>query len=337
MYMLTTSRRTFFGVGLFSIPTVGYVLAASMQIAGQNVPSDLTHSSSNLVPPLISRITVSAPQPTAGWNFRSFLFGKDGFVTAAFPGSGAENVTLINTNVEGKTISTVELGPDEFFDFAFYKGAIWVLSGPTQGGVRLRRVDLSGGETYYQPPDKGLFRLGVTGAGLYGLTRAGRVIPLGDEAVTSDAIQLSSGDFNLSETTLMVGLGANLIAIIDRVEVSATILNVSSKKQTVIQLLTPEIGAVKGWYKARTKGTKIKGLTVQAITVANQKMYLMLSGFKVEEEAPVLVVDISGKVNKTYRVPMKNGVRHDAPESILVNGSKLFVLDDFGKISTYQL
>ncbi|HUE00997.1 MAG TPA: hypothetical protein VMR62_15605 [Bryobacteraceae bacterium] len=308
------------------------VAMLAMVLQGQEAESRLSVSARFTLNERIAELGLGAVTP------RSMVVEGDALTLLAFPKSAWQNGVLVRTDLAGRAVLwAARLGSDEVSDYAVDKnGRTYVLSGPIPGPIRLRCYDPYGREMDIPGPvpsvaaklvavDDKLLSVGANGA-IQSLREAS---PLATVNIDPELMR------NLG----VLSLPGGRIAIVDEVEAAIQLIDTTTGGVSSVSIDHPEALRVKAQYRASTAlMPHIHGVTVQAAAAGpDGSVYCLLSGFRPQQGAPVIVLDSAGKLSRTLRCPMPNGPSAGVPLSIGVSGGRLFMLDSAGTVTTFTL
>jgi hypothetical protein len=258
----------------------------------------------------------------------------------AFPGPTYTGGVLGSADLGGRIAWTVSIGDEEAMDFVIEpSGNTLLLSAllvnPPAGTPRLRVYDRTGrlaGEV--EEPD--IFRLVVAGNATYGVTSGGFLKSL----ATGEMRQVTSPD--RLRSAFVLPQSGERIRIVDRVDATIVVADVKSGPIGTQPITHAEATRVKELNRRETMSRKgdLRGITVVAAdSDADGNLYCLLSGYKPEEGALVLVVDPSGQSTRALRLKVIHGDRGKVgvPLSLAVASAQLLLLDSTGSVTAYYL
>jgi hypothetical protein len=252
----------------------------------------------------------------------------DNFTFHVAPGTSTQNGYLVRSDREGSVRWSRPLGDDEVFDIILdAAGDPIVLSSPLTGSARVRSFGADGKLRGEPLPFPGIAKLARLGETIIGVAGSGVVRSLGATAplVTARFPSNTSGEF------LAVSLGDSEIAYIDQIDAGIMVINARSGLKRDFTLNHLEVARVKAQYKSEAAARpSLHGQTIIAVAAdSGPRIYCMLSGFSAHKGAPVVVLDATGWILKTFRCPViaDRDRKWAVPVSISVEREQLFMAD----------
>jgi hypothetical protein len=261
-----------------------------------------------------------------------------------FSGPTITQGQLIITDLAGNAVASIGLGEDEILDLALGgTGSIAVVSASSEGSTKIIFFDRTG--NHLGPPrlTQPIFRLSYSGSTLYGVTRDGVLYSIQKD----DETPIGRFSTRLSATNHLLPDPDGTVLVVDGVGASIARFNPKEAAQPVaFQINSQEVKRVLQMYSAEQAAPPDSQPPVKQIGVAiiasagdeQRKTYHLLSGFRSEEGAPVVVSDKNGTQSGLIRIPMVyEGRKTVGPVCIAVSSNRLFVLDSAWTVSVYHL
>jgi hypothetical protein len=256
--------------------------------------------------------------------------------------------TVVRSSVDGRQLSDIQIHDgEEVLDIAESTGKLWILSTPISGdpGVWLGRVNVGSSElSDVTPVDQAIYRLLSLKSGLFGITRSGTItcIQPATSGALSAAVTVPLGN---PDSTLFVAMAEDTIAAVDRVEARVAVVNAVTGATNTWSIDSPDVATVKERYRkegANMANPKVRiaafrGHTILAATGGQGLLFVMLSGFRAEEGAPILKLDMTGRITGAFRIPMVNGGTAFIPEDMAFHSGELYILAAQGQVVSYNI
>jgi hypothetical protein len=262
----------------------------------------------------------------------------DNFTFHVAPGTSTQNGYLVRSDREGSVRWARPLGDDEVLDIILdAAGDPVVLSAPITDSARVTRFGPDGTLRGDPLPFPGIAKLARLGETIIGVAGSGAVRSLGANAppITARFALKPSNEF------LVVSLGNGEIASIDQIDAGITVINPRLGLKRDFKLDHQEVTRVKAQYQSEAAARpSLHGQTIVAVAAdPGQRIYCMLSGFSAHKGAPVVVLDSTGWILKTFRCPVigDNERKWAVPVSISVDSGQLFMADADNLVWIYDV
>ena len=291
---------------------------------------------------LTTRINLGWLRSLRGMTIRDLVVKAGHMYFLAFPRPAQfVNGVLLRSDLTGRIEWRADLGEDEVEDLSVdNSGNCLVLSSPSSGTTRLRRLDPAGqllGEPRSLPD---IAKLVTTNDGrVVGLTGSGFVRSIDDGALPT--VSVIDPENMLSASIVSVGEGR--IAAIDGREATINLVDPKLGTRSGKAIDHPEAFRVKAMYQAEeAQRSGLHGRTILLSAAYNGNIYCMLSGFKAEEGAPIVVIDSNGQVSKLLRCSVSYTSPHgkgsaSVPTALTIDSGLLYMLDSEGLVSVFRL
>jgi|ERR1035441_2012991 hypothetical protein len=292
---------------------------------------------------LTTRINLGSRPSLRGMTIRDLVVTTGHMYFLAYPHPAQlVNGVLLRSDLTGRIDWRADLGGDEVEDLSVdHSGNCLVLSSPPSGTTRLRRFDTAGqplGEPRSLPD---ITKLVTTSDGhVFGLTRSGFVRSIDDGASPIGSV---IDPEHVQTASSIVSVGEGRIAVVDEREVAVVLVDPKLGTRNGRAIDHPEAFRVKAMYQAEeAQRSGLHGRTILLSAAYDGNIYCMLSGFKAEEGAPVVVVDSKGQVSKLLRCavsyPSPSGkASASIPTAFSIDSGLLYMLDSEGFVSVFRL
>ncbi len=278
-------------------------------------------------------------------DYRRLVVGDQIAVVSAIKNNGLL-YEVLRSSLEGQPLTSLDIGTEEVLDIAENAGKLWILSisTGTSATIRLTKTDTGSNDLTDTsvPMDSGTYRLVSLKSGLFGITRSGNISCL-QPVTTEYAPSPVKISLDTPDSTLFKTIADNSIAVVDQVEAKITVVNTTTGVTNTWPLNVPEVVAVKESYRralrqlTNNKRVTIRPHTIHTVAANNGLLFVMLSGFRAEDGAPVFKLDTSGQLVGAFRLPMGKGPTAIIPEDMAFRSGELYVLSSDGQVFTYTI
>ena len=259
------------------------------------------------------------------------------FLVSSDPGFNAS--TLVCTGLAGRVERVVQLGPGRAVDMAVSgSGTVFVRyesDSPASEDV-LRTYNNAGAEVGPPRELKSFGKLTVLAGTPVGAAANGGVSRLDPELPPRLELRIPKID----HADMVIALSGDSLAVVDRSEGEIRLANLSKKEGRSLKVESPEVEKARAVISGDPKGPGFRQMLVQTgASDLSGNLYLMLTGFRPAEGAPVLVLNAEGKLVRTLRCEIPKGTdgKYAVPLEMGVAGDVLYLVGSDGLVARYPL
>jgi hypothetical protein len=247
--------------------------------------------------------------------------------------------SLVRAGLSGQIELVIALGSVEVIDWSTgddLSVAVDVES-PDGRTRELRRYDKNGQSLGSTVVAKDEYRAAILRpGGKLSITRYGALVRDNNgRRVTLATVPLKH--LNMFDTTCLT-LPQSRVAIVDQVDATVTVVDLKSALVGTATLNGPEIAAARRNSPPTSSGTQSLSI-LAATTDSAGTIYCMLTGFRADEGAPLIVLDSqAGKVESSFRLRVARYASGPmVPSAIAVTQGLLIVVDQSGHVAEYPI